>query len=102
MLSKLLSILFNNKDMSVTRLENHALYFYPSCPFCLRVIIAMKKFGVELEMRNIHKERKYYSELQHGGGKTMVPCLRIERNGETLWMYESADIVKYLKGVSCN
>ena len=102
MFSKLLSILFKDKDKPITRLEKHALYYYAGCPFCLRVILSMKKFGVELEMRNIHKDKKYYNELKDGGGRTMVPCLRIERNSEILWMYESADIVKYLKAVSCN
>jgi len=32
-----------------------------------------------------------------GGGKTQVPCLRIEQaGGEVEWMYESDDIIRYL------
>ncbi|MCA7113286.1 hypothetical protein LGL75_14005 [Staphylococcus aureus] len=26
-----------------------------------------------------------------------MPCLRIEENGQTRWMYESSDIVAYLE-----
>jgi len=33
-----------------------------------------------------------------GGGKSQVPCLRIEDDkGEVRWMYESLEIIKYLK-----
>jgi hypothetical protein len=30
------------------------------------------------------------------GGKIKVPCLRIEENGQTTWMYESKVIIDYL------
>ena len=35
--------------------------------------------------------------LLAGGGKIKVPCLRIEENGESRWMYESNDIIRYLE-----
>ena len=31
-----------------------------------------------------------------GGGKTMVPCLRIESKDGVEWLYESSDINAYL------
>jgi len=38
------------------------------------------------------------TELIAGGGKSQVPCLRIEdEKGEVLWMYESIEIIRYLK-----
>jgi len=37
------------------------------------------------------------AELLNGGGQIKVPCLRIDQNGETIWMYESNDIIKYLE-----
>lgn len=30
------------------------------------------------------------------GGKIKVPCLRIEEDGKTTWMYESKAIIAYL------
>ena len=32
-----------------------------------------------------------------GGGSTTVPCLRIRRDGQEEWMYESLDIIDYLR-----
>lgn len=38
------------------------------------------------------------ADLITGGGKNQVPCLRIETgNGNVRWLYESIDIVRYLK-----
>jgi glutathione S-transferase len=36
-------------------------------------------------------------ELVEGGGRATVPCLRIERDGEVHWLYESRDIIDYLR-----
>ena len=97
MFSKLFSI-FSKKDQKPLRkIESHYLYYYSSCPFCFRVQIMMTKLGIDIERRNIHQGDKYFSELRKGGGNTTVPCLRIEKDGETEWMYESVDIVNYLQ-----
>ena len=38
------------------------------------------------------------TDLIAGGGKNQVPCLRIETgSGDVRWLYESIDIVRYLK-----
>lgn len=51
---------------------------------------------IDLELRNT-SERKNAQALMQGGGKTQVPCLRIENiDGEVQWMYESDDIIRYL------
>ena len=36
-------------------------------------------------------------ELLEGGGKTSVPCLRIQRGTQVQWLYESLGIIEYLK-----
>ncbi len=38
-------------------------------------------------------------KLNRGGGKTQVPCLRIEETGTdtVMWLYESDDILSYIK-----
>jgi len=38
------------------------------------------------------------ADLIAGGGKSQVPCLRIENDkGEVRWVYESIEIIQYLK-----
>ena len=59
--------------------------------------MAMTQLGIDIELRNIHQGSEHLTALREGGGSTMVPCLRIEENGKTRWMYESGDIVDYLK-----
>jgi glutathione S-transferase len=55
---------------------------------------------MDLPLRDINGDAKAFRELLQGGGRSMVPCLRIERVGEqgteVEWMYESMDIMRYL------
>lgn len=38
-----------------------------------------------------------YRELIQKGGRSMVPCLRIQQdNGNEIWLYESLAIIDYL------
>ena len=57
----------------------------------------MKIMGIEVECKNILSNPAYKAELIEGGGKKQVPCLRIQDNGNVRWMYESRDIIKYMK-----
>ena len=51
----------------------------------------------DLELKNTN-DRENAQALMLGGGKTQVPCLRIENaDGQVEWMYESDDIIQYLK-----
>ncbi|HET6345716.1 MAG TPA: glutaredoxin [Myxococcota bacterium] len=70
-----------------------ALYMFPSCPYCQRVLRRAKELGLALPQRNIRQDHQALQELQRVGGKTTVPCLFI--NGQP--MYESLDIVRYLE-----
>ena len=75
-----------------------ALYHFGSCPFCLRVRRELARLGVEVELRNIHRDRSRYDELVRGGGRQQVPCLRTENdNGTVEWLYESSDIIAWLE-----
>ena len=75
------------------------LYHFTSCPFCVRVRLATRRLGVQLEERNIRRDAGAREELLRGGGKTQVPCLRIEGESGSApqWMYESGDIIRYLE-----
>jgi len=74
-----------------------ALYHYDSCPFCAKTRRSIDELNVDVELRNIQLHHQHRIELQLGGHKTQVPCLRIDdASGETQWLYESDDIIYYL------
>ncbi len=74
------------------------LYQYEACPFCVKVRRAMKRNGLNIETRDVKRSESAREELQAGGGKLKVPCLRIEDvQGQAEWMYESSDIISYLE-----
>lgn len=78
--------------------QNLSLYQLPSCPFCVKVRRAMKREGLNIELRNINQKNNYREELIKEGGKRTVPCLRIEKpDGEVQWLYESNDVVTHLQ-----
>lgn len=77
--------------------EGLALYQFEACPFCVKVRRSMKRQSVNFELRDAKNNQQHRSELEAGGGKIKVPCLRIEKHGQVEWMYESSDIVSYLE-----
>ncbi len=75
-----------------------ALYEHELCPFCSMVRQATENLPLTIESRNIMREPGRQQELVEGGGKGMVPCLYREyADGRSEWLYESADIIDYLK-----
>lgn len=72
------------------------LYEYFTCPFCFMTRRAIKQLGIDIERRDILKNPEYRKELIAGGGKPQVPCLRIENEHQITWLYESADIIRFL------
>ncbi len=76
--------------------ENLALYQFYACPFCIRTRRAIHRLNIPIELRDAQNNPKFRQELLTEGGAIQVPCLRIEENGQTNWMYESANIIDYL------
>ena len=76
--------------------EHHVLYQYESCPYCRRVRQFLDDAGIDVELRDILRNPDARRELVQGGGRSTVPCLKIERDGHVTWMYESRDIIDYL------
>jgi len=80
--------------------ETYQLFKSDTCGFCHRVRAYVAQLGMEMPVRDIHTEAEAFRELLQGGGRSMVPCLRIERGtgdgAEVEWMYESMDIMRYL------
>lgn len=82
---------------AVSDLNRLALYMRPSCPYCVRVSSFCEQADIALENRNI-AQGEHLEALMTGGGKRQVPCLRIvDDQGQEHWMYESLDIIAYLK-----
>ncbi len=75
-----------------------ALYHFEACPYCARVRSTIAERGLAVDLRDIRQNPAFREELVAGGGKGQVPCLRIEHDGGSVeWLYESADIIAYLK-----
>lgn len=77
--------------------ERYQLFKYDSCPYCRRVMKFLEGADLPVRLRDIHREPGAMQELMRGGGRTMVPCLRIESDAGVDWMYESLDIIAYLQ-----
>lgn len=73
-----------------------ALYYYDACPFCQRVLRILPKLGVEVELRDILTSSEHRQELRKATGRNTVPCLRLTKDDDSQWMFESADIIRYL------
>ena len=75
-----------------------SLYQFHLCPFCVKVRRMIHRLNLNIELRDAKNNETYRSELNRGGGKIKVPCLRIEKDDKTIeWMYESSLINQYLE-----
>lgn len=74
-----------------------ALYQFFACPFCVKTRRALHRLHVPVELRDAQKDPRHRAELDAGGGKIQVPCLRIEGSAGTRWLYESKAIIAYLE-----
>ena len=70
-----------------------ALYKYNSCPYCQRVLKAIDRLGIAVEMRDIQQTHIHRSELRDRTGRTTTPCLFIDDQP----LFESLDIVAWLE-----
>jgi glutaredoxin len=74
-----------------------SLYEFYACPFCVKTRRAIHRLNIDISIRDIRKHQAYYQELE-AQGSTQVPCLKIEKDNEVKWLYESKDIINYLNG----
>ena len=75
-----------------------ALYYYDACPFCQRVLRVLPSLSVEVEKCNVMTSAQYRQQQYAATGRTTVPCLRMEdESGKESWMFESADIIRFLQ-----
>ena len=72
------------------------LYQFHACPFCVKTRRTLRRLNVPVALRDAKNNEQDRQTLLEQGGKIKVPCLRIEENGQTTWMYESKIIIDYL------
>ena len=82
------------------KIKNHQLFYFDTCPFCVKVRFAMWKMGIKVRLKDIMFSNTNKSELIAGGGKKQVPCLRIENANDVKWLYESDAIIDYFQNRS--
>tara|TARA_B100000963_G_scaffold159108_1_gene138482 strand:- start:391 stop:774 length:384 start_codon:yes stop_codon:yes gene_type:complete len=75
-----------------------SLYDFSTCPFCIKVRRYMHENNIHIEILDAANNETHKSDLLAYGGKQQVPCLRIPKQGsDDIWLYESDDIISYLK-----
>jgi len=87
----------HEQKMLDQKTSNLALYQFHACPFCIITRRAMRRLGLNIELRDAQNDPHWEQELIQQGGKRQVPCLRISNeNGKVEWLYESKQIKHYL------
>lgn len=73
---------------------NLELFYKHSCPYCQKVLRVIDKYHMDsVKKIDIASDMENMERLKNIGGKNQVPCLFIDGKP----MYESADIIKFLK-----
>ncbi|MCP5142685.1 MAG: glutathione S-transferase N-terminal domain-containing protein [Gammaproteobacteria bacterium] len=78
------------------------LYQFKTCPFCVKTRIHIKRLGLNIATRDAQHDQQARAELQSGGGKIQVPCLRIAGDDGGMWLYESTAIIAHLDALAAD
>ena len=74
------------------------LYQFNACPFCVKVRRELRRYALNIELRDARNDEKHKADLIRGGGRHKVPCLQVKtESGGVTWLYESSEIISYLK-----
>ncbi|MFT6633343.1 MAG: glutaredoxin [Bacteriovoracaceae bacterium] len=73
------------------------LYEFSACPFCIKVKRFMRKNNISTPLRDAKNDASFKKELLDNGGRVKVPCLKITKENNTQWLYESNDIIEYFQ-----
>ncbi len=76
--------------------ESYQLFKTEWCGFCHRVRAFLDHYNIDVPLRDVNQDQEAFRELLQSTRRTTVPCLRIQRGEEVEWMFESADIMRYL------
>ncbi len=79
------------------RTRNLALYYFPTCPFCLKTRRTIRRLSLKIELRDAQHSTAHRDALLAGGGKPQVPCLQAtDAQGLPTWLYDSDAVIAYL------
>ncbi len=74
-----------------------SLYQFHACPFCVKTRRTLHRLNVPVTLHDAKNDPVQRQRLLEGGGKIKVPCLLIQEDGESRWLYESKAIIAYLE-----
>ena len=74
-----------------------SLYQFYACPFCTKTRRAIRRLALPIELRDAQNDAQHRADLEQQGGRIKVPCLRIDSESGSEWLYESNDIIAYLE-----
>lgn len=74
-----------------------SLYQFRACPFCVRTRRTMRKLNLPIKLLDAMHDPLARQALQDQGGAIKVPCLRIDENDQSTWMYDSKVIIQHLQ-----
>jgi predicted DCC family thiol-disulfide oxidoreductase YuxK len=75
---------------------SYQLYYSAWCYFCAKVGRFLEGRNHAIEFRDV-ADAQNQNQLVLGGGKAQVPCLHIQDENGSTWLYESDDIIAYIK-----
>ncbi len=79
-----------------------SLFQFHACPFCVKTRRTLRRLNVPMTLHDAKNDPAQRERLLAGGGKIKVPCLYIESEGETRWLYDSKAIIAYLESRFAN
>jgi glutaredoxin len=74
-----------------------SLYQFHACPFCVKTRRALYRLNVPMTLHDAKNDTVQRERLLAGGGKMKVPCLHIQEEDQSRWLYDSNAIIAYLE-----
>ena len=74
-----------------------SLYQFHACPFCVKTRRALHRLNVPMTLLDAKNDPAARERLLAGGGKIKVPCLHIQEENGSRWLYDSNAIIAYLE-----
>lgn len=72
------------------------LYYVRTCPSSISVRRHCQRMGLRVVEKDVQKVNTYRHELVNGGGEHRVPCLRIDEEQGSRWVYSPEAIKDFL------
>lgn len=74
-----------------------SLYQFRACPFCVRTRRNVRQLNLPIQLLDAMNDEVARQTLLAEGGAIKVPCLRVDENDASTWIYDSKVIIAYLQ-----